>query len=82
MVTSYMSYDATYAVYDKEKIDNNKDNIVLLKAINDKTTQNNQLSSMINEMRQQNKLLKEQNIYLKTMTQDNDVPKITQKVNK
>ena len=65
VIASYMSYKATFEVYEKEKVDNNKDNVILLKAINDKATQNNQLSLIIKEMKQQNKLLEEQNRHLK-----------------
>ncbi len=64
VVASYMSYKATYDVYDKEKADNDKDNIVLINAINDKATQNDQLSSIVTELKQQNILLQEQNRYL------------------
>ena len=80
VVFSVLSYKATYEVYDKEKADNNKDNVVLLRAINDKTTQNNQLSSIIKEMKHQNKFLQEQNKYLKMMTQNKDIQKIKTKM--
>jgi hypothetical protein len=67
VIASYMSYSATYEIYDKEKQDNNEDYKVLLEAINNKTVQNNQLSLLVKEMEQQNKLMKEQNTYLKSL---------------
>jgi hypothetical protein len=67
VIASYMSYSATYEIYDKEKQDNNDDNKILLEAINNKTTQNNQLSLLVKEMEQQNKLIEEQNTYLKSL---------------
>ncbi|MFA6192626.1 MAG: hypothetical protein WC665_09775 [Sulfurimonas sp.] len=75
IVASYMSYKATYDVYEKEKQDNNDDNKVLLEAINNKTTQNNQLSLLVKEMEQQNKLIEEQNTYLKSLLNKKKVKK-------
>ena len=80
IVASYMSYEATYDVYDKEKIDNDKDNVVLINTINDKTTQNNQLSSIVKEMKQQNKLLREQNTYLKQSANHQNIKKVNEEI--
>ncbi len=81
IVASYMSYDATYTVYEKEKIENNQDNKLLINAVNNKSEQNNQLLLLLKEMKTQNKLLKQQNSYLKTLTQKNTV-EIKNKVDK
>lgn len=78
IVASIMSYQATNDIYEKEKQDNNQDNKVLLEAINNKTVQNNQLSSIVSEIKQQNKLIQEQNTYLKSLI---DKKKVKEKVN-
>lgn len=67
LVTAFSIW-VTYDVYKKEKVENNQDNKVLIEAISDKTTQNKQLSLLVKEMKQQNKLLQEQNTYLKNLS--------------
>lgn len=74
LVTAFSIW-ATYDIYEKEKQDNNEDNKVLLNAINNKTTQNNQLSLLVEEMEQQNKLIEEQNTYLKSLLNKKKVKK-------
>lgn len=73
IVASYKSYEATFEVYEKEKIENNQDNKLLIDAVNNKSEQNNQLLLLLKEMKTQNKLLEQQNSYLKTLTLKNTI---------
>lgn len=61
-LASYMSYKASYDIYNKEKVENDKDNLELLKAINNKKEENEKLSLLLEEFKKQNILLKEQNL--------------------
>lgn len=55
---SYLSYDASYDIYKKEKIENDKDNEELLKVIGNKSVENENMSLLLKEMQLQNKINK------------------------
>ena len=70
---SYKSYTASYDIYEKEKLENNEDNMKLLEVVNNK---NENMSLLLKEMQLQNKinkniednqikLIESQNEYLK-----------------
>lgn len=56
--TSYLSYKASYDIYEKEKLENNEDNKKLLDSINDKSIENENMSLLLKEMQLQNKINK------------------------